>query len=292
MLKKYNIIALAILISLSTLNANQQATAKDKEEDSEKETPAQDYYRAMYKYANGKFEESSKAFEDIEIKYPTLSYIKKVKIMLIYTKYLDRDYEFTKVLIQDFLQLYPSSEYDEYLSYLDALCDYRQITGIDKAFDAQLKTKAEMLNTALKYPNSKYGKDAKQKYEYLTKIISFNNYIAGNTYQKDRSYFAAIKRYLDLVHDQQSKNQINLLPIAYYRLYECYRDIGIEDMSKKYKSLFNSIMVDFQGDTSFSIIGVLIYNAKDKKVQGDTKEDRRAIRKAKKIERKNKQKQS
>ena len=231
----------------------------------DEETPSQDYYRAMYYYANSSPHNALAEFQKIDTKYPVLNFSREVKIMIIYSQYLDREYSDAINSIDAFVSFYPRTRYDDYLAYLRALCTYRQITGISKSYEMKLKAVAEMSSVVERFPGSEYAKEAQKIVDYLNMLLIYNNFLVGDFYYKDRSYFAAINRYLKVITQEKFYSVNNLTPIAYFRIATCYYNLGLIDMHDYYKDLFNSSIKNLNGNLSFHIEGSITYESpKDK----------------------------
>jgi outer membrane protein assembly factor BamD len=222
---------------------------KEEEIDLGTNDPEGEYYAAMEYYTIGNYSAAIMALENIERRYPTFVFATKVLVMQAFIQYLDKEYEKASGIVDAFMSLYPQSPYMPYMEYLKTMCIYRRISGITKSYEMLLQSRLEMLTIAAKYKDTIYGDEAKKYSDKLHGISMYAEIKVGESYQYVGDYFAAIKRYNNII-----KNQVtNLLPIASYRLYECYRDLGIADQSEYYYNTTTTLMANYEGDENLII---------------------------------------
>ncbi len=199
-----------------------------------KENPDADYAIAMSHYAKRNYKTALTAFEEMERKYPNYSKKKDILIMQAYLQYLNKEYDLVDIPVKQFVLYYGNQPERIYLDYLLIMSFYRQITGLSKSYNMLQNTYLALLSFISKYKDTPYAQDAQKKVMHLAAIIYYNEIVVGEFYQSRGDYFSAISRFNQILLFKPE----GLMAVAYYRLYECYKLLGIIDVAEKYYSLF------------------------------------------------------
>ena len=83
-----------------------------------------------------------------------------------------------------------------------------------------------LLDVVRRYPNSKYGRDARAKLDLVKDHLAGKEMAVGRYYQKRREFLAAINRFRSVLRNYQTTTHV---PEALLRLTESYLSLGITD---------------------------------------------------------------
>lgn len=189
-----------------------------------------DYKEAYKTLKDGGYLEAAKAFEKIESDYPFSKWAAKAQTMAAYAYYKNKDYEDLERVIDDFVRINPSHENIDYMIYLRGISYFERIPDIKRSQDFSKQASMNFRELIARFPESEYAKDAK------IKLISVDEHIAGAImsvarYQQiQENYIGAIKNFQEVIDRYFRTNQ---LEEAYYRIFEIYKKIGVEEEATK-----------------------------------------------------------
>jgi outer membrane protein assembly factor BamD len=205
------------------------ACDKDKEEYVER--PVEQLYNAaLAQLQAGSYEAAAKGFDEVERQHPYSVWATKAQLMAAYANYERSKYDDAIVGLDRFIQLHPSNKDIPYAYYLKALCYYEQITDVardQKITDLARKTLRELIT---RYPQSKYSRDAKLKYDLTEDHLAGKEMDIGRNYLRTRHYLAAINRFKTVTDRYQTTTHV---PEALYRLTEAYIALGLTPEAEK-----------------------------------------------------------
>jgi len=154
---------------------------------------------AIYKEGEGLYE--SKRYDDAIAQYKKvrdayasteLSSSAELRIADAYyesERYIEASSEYSQ-----FRKLHPTHEKAPYALYRIGLCNFNQITGIDRDQTPQKNSVIYFEEFLNKYPKSEYTKDVSAKLEEVrTQQLQYEQYVASFYYRTDK-YDSAIKR--------------------------------------------------------------------------------------------------
>lgn len=206
---------------------------KDKEEYVER--PVEQLYNEGLAYLQrGKYEEAAKQFDEVERQHPYSVWATKAQLMAAYANYERSKYDDAIVNLDRFIQLHPSNKDIPYAHYLKALCYYEQISDVardQKLTELARKTLRELIT---RYPNSKYARDAKLKFDLTEDHLAGKEMDVGRNYLRTGHYLAAINRFKVVVDRYQTTTHV---PEAMHRLAEAYTALGLTDEARKVASV-------------------------------------------------------
>ena len=266
--------AIIALVSIFTLSCSWQnhAMAKkklQKEEDVEIESPNLEYLRAVYKLSQLRTLQSKEKLAELETKYPSSERINQIIANQVLSLYLSLDYEEVVLLTDTFLKEKPQNAFSSYMLYMKAMAHYNQIGGNNKSLiEAQWSL---LLFRKLAQKPSIYQKEALEKVQFLEYfLISYDLNIAMN-YQKNNDHIAAMSSYtrllqktLNIKMSNNARIAINsILPILYFKMAECFHDIGLDQDAKYYQKLAIDSVKTINSYYPFAIEGVIFYKGSD-----------------------------
>ena len=172
--------------------------------------------------------------DKIEVLFPNSPYTKKSILVKAYIKFLNKEYEETRVLAEMYKNYYPGSEDIVYANYLEAMTYY---VLMKKSEYSQENTSIALdkFNFILNaYPNSKYEIDI------LTKIKLINNNLAAEKLNIAKFYLDKDNHNGSLVYlNEIFNNHSSSLSIeeTLYLMTKIYYSLGEYELAKNYASI-------------------------------------------------------
>jgi outer membrane protein assembly factor BamD len=195
------------------------------------ERPVEKIYNdAMDNLEQENYPQSASLFDEVERQHPYSAWATKAQLMSAYSYYQMSKYDQAITGLDHFIELHPSSRDTPYAYYLKGLCYYEQITDVGR--DQQVTEKAmDALNEVVRrFPDSKYGRDAKLKVDLTRNHLAGKEMEIGRYYLTRGEYLAAINRFRRVVENWQTTEQV---PEALHRLTEAYLSLGIRNEAQE-----------------------------------------------------------
>lgn len=241
-MKKWAMIA--IIASTLTLAACSSDTS-DPVTDAFKGQSAEQIFKAgEQSLVKKSYKDAIKHFEGLAALYPFSDYQEQAQLDLIYSYYMDQDYDSAAAASERFIHLYPRSEHVDYAYYMRGLSNF----SVDRGFGFKLvnidlskrdlsSTKesfndfSELVNL---YPNSPYAPSARARMIFLRNLLASHEVAVAQYYLKHQTYVAAINRANNVVqHYQQAPSAIQ----AFYILAQCYYATGLTQQADEIRRI-------------------------------------------------------
>ncbi len=195
------------------------------------EKPVEDLYNtAMDQLADQYYDKAAKSFDEVERQHPYSVWATKAQLMSAYSLYQAGKYDESIVAADRFIQLHPGHRDIAYAYYLKALDYYVQIADVARDQRATEKAMAALGEVVRRFPDSKYGRDARLKIDLARDHLAGKEMEIGRFYEKRGSYLAAINRFKRVVDQYQTTTHV---PEALHRLTECYLALGLTEEAQK-----------------------------------------------------------
>ncbi len=166
------------------------------------------------------------SFEKVELEHPYSQWATKAKLMGAYAYYKDEKYDDAILSLDRFIRYHPGNKDIAYAYYMKGLCYYDQIVGSEKDQEITTKAKEAFNQVIVRFPNSKYAVDAKQKLVLIEDHLAGQEMEIGRFYLSQKNYLSALNRFSAVVNNYQTTPQIEE---ALYRLVEIYTILGLND---------------------------------------------------------------
>ena len=230
--EKIKILILIKLIIFSTLLMSCSSNKSDISSDQPNEI---DIYRSgLSSLENEDYNKAIIEFDNLSLNYPFSSLAKKSEIMTAYSLYQNNEITKSIVKLENYIEMNPKDKFTSYAHYLLAMNYYIQISSQGR--DPILSEKA--LNALkliiIKYPKSKYAKDAKLKIQFIRNSLAKNELNIGKFYLRKNAPASSIKRFKDILQNYQNTT---VIPETLYRLTEALLMIGLKDEAVKSNAL-------------------------------------------------------
>lgn len=175
-------------------------------------------------FDNSSYTKAAKYFAEVERQHPYSDLALKSQIMAGYSHYHAKKYEEAIEDFRVFIQLHPSHNDVAYAMYMIGLCYYEQIPTPDRDQAPTMDAKKAFDQVIIRYPNSKYAKDSKEKNRAIMDHLSAHELKVARFYQSNGDHLAALNRYKKIVQDYPT---VSYIPESLYRMVECYLSLGI-----------------------------------------------------------------
>lgn len=255
MLKKIRIITTILILPFLF------ACATKKEEPSN----AEDLYMRGYKQlSKSSFKRAGETFEKVEVQFPYSKWAIKSKIMAGYSYYLAKEYDDSIMALDRFIHYHPGNTDIAYAYYLKSIAYYDQINVVEKTQDTTLDAHNALNQVVLRFPDTKYADDAKNKLKLTFDYMAGQNMDVGRFYLQRKNYLSALNRFSTVVVEFQTTSYI---AEALYRQVEIYTILGMnEEADNAYKVLtYNYPNSDWSVAASKIIVSENRKNSKVKK---------------------------
>lgn len=194
-----------------------------------------DVYRSgLSSLKNKNYNKAIKEFDNLSLNYPFSSLAKKSEIMTAYSLYQNN--EITKSIgkLKNFIEMNPKDQFTSYAHYLLAMNYYIQISpqGRDPILSEKALNAFSLI--VIKYPQSKYAKDAKLKIQFIRNSLARNELNIGKFYLRKNAPASSIKRFKDILQNYQNTT---VIPETLYRLTEALLMIGLKEEAVKSNAL-------------------------------------------------------
>ena len=177
------------------------------------------------------FDQAIRNFDAIDRDFPASEFAVNSNMMKSYALYSKGEFVDAIFAAEDFIKKYPAHPNVDYMYYIKALCEYDQIVDVERDQKQTLKAKNALDELIIKYPNSKYITDAKQKGLYTYNAIAGKEMAIANFYLNKGKLVPALIRYHGVV---QLYNDTIFIEEALYRLIEIYCRMGLGEDAKIY----------------------------------------------------------
>ena len=206
------------------------------------ERPLEDIYQEAYKEFNNKnYEEAAELFQTAESQYPSSPWSADALVMLVYSRYMDKDFSGAILAIDRYMRFHPGHVDVPYMMYLRGMCYYRQVSDVrrDPGMSAYALQQFQQLTE--RFPHSEYAKNAENK------ILILKNYIAGKVMyaaredMNNKNWTSAITRLQSIITTAQ---ETVMTPEAMFRLTECYTAVGLPEQAAGYADMLRKNFPD------------------------------------------------
>ncbi|MHB8845398.1 MAG: outer membrane protein assembly factor BamD [Nitrospirota bacterium] len=163
--------------------------------------PVEKFKDAEEKMRRFKYEEARKAYQEIQEKAPDRSYDADIMLRIADTYFGEEKYAEAQVEYQAFINFHPVHRDASYAQYQVAMCNFKEITTIDRDPALTRTALKEFQNLLVKYPGSPYEEEAKKNIALCREKLAAYELYVGRFYYKKGSYPAALGRLEQLLKD-------------------------------------------------------------------------------------------
>ncbi len=231
MLKIIAIIFLNILLLIGCSSSN---TVKNDPQEDNIRSPEKIYIDAMSFFDAKNFTKAEEEFSNLKQLYPLSNEAIQAEIMSGFTDYLQMKYVSATIKFNRIIRKYPSHKDLDYVYYMIAMSNYEQITHHELDGEFNEIALNSFNQVILRFPNSKYSKDSRQKIILIKSNKAAKHMEIGRFYLKNQKFTAALNRFKIVIEDY---SMTKFTPEALHRMVEAYYQMGMLDESSKTASV-------------------------------------------------------
>lgn len=195
------------------------------------------YNDARDLYAQKKYKDAVKAFEEVERQRPYSEWAVNAQIMSAYSSYQVEDYTAAIATLERFVKLYPNNESTAYAYYLIAICYYEQISDVGRDQKATQEALKALREVGRRFPETEYARDAKLKEDLTLDHLAGKEMQVGRYYLRHDDTLAAVNRFRTVVETYQTTSHV---PEALHRLVEAYLKLGVIEEATRYAAVLGA----------------------------------------------------
>lgn len=206
-------VAKSILMIFAAIILAGCASTENKEQLPESLSEADLYQMSSKAIDDGRYSEAIKSLRTLESRYPFGTFAEQAQLDIIYTYFKNAEPEASKAAADRFIRLHPQHPDADYAYYMKGLASNTASMGLLERYLPMDLTRrdpgqarvsfnefGELLN---RYPDSKYGPDARQRMLALRNRLAKYEIHAANYYLKRKAYVAAVNRGRYVVENMQ-----------------------------------------------------------------------------------------
>ena len=244
MISKFPYKALLLLFCLLSVTGCSTVKGLFGDDEDEEPTIAEDKSAAqLYQKANGemqsnRFSDAIESYSILESRYPFGRYAQQAQLELAFLYYRQSNMDSAISSADRFIKINPQHPHVDYAYYIKGLASFdksktllniilpRNPSDKDPAsLVASFETFKELI---LKFPDSDYADDAKQRMIYLRNELAEHELTVADFYMRRGAYVAAANRAKYVMEKYQGAPS---MPQAVYTLELAYRQLGINDLA-------------------------------------------------------------
>ncbi len=206
----------------------------------EKKVPSAEnsYIEAMEKLKDKDYTAAAEGFEKISDDFPLSKWGVKAQTMAAYSFYKEKNYDDVIRIAEDFNHNNPSNSNVAYMQYLKSLSYYEQMNDIQRAQDNAQAASFSLRELIARFPISIYSDDARDKLSLVDEHIAGAKMSVGRYQLHNQNYIGAIKNFQKVIDRYSRTDQT---PEAYFRIFEAYKKIGLNQEAENYLKELNNI---------------------------------------------------
>jgi outer membrane protein assembly factor BamD len=192
--------------------------------------PVSKFKEAEEKMYKLKYEDARKAYQEIQEKAPDRSYDADIMLRIADTYYGEGKYSEAIVEYRAFLNFHPVHRDAAYAQFQIGMCNYNDMSTIDRDPGLVKTTRTEFQKLLDKYPGSAYQEEAKKYVKLCTDHLAQYELYVARFYLRKEAYRAAIGRLEGLLRNYPGSS---VEKDALYDLGVAYAERGYRDEARQ-----------------------------------------------------------
>jgi outer membrane protein assembly factor BamD len=181
--------------------------ASSKKKDIYERTPADLLAEGQEKLDQSEFKTATKLLQAIKDRYPYSKESLKAELLLADSLFQRQDYDSALTNYAEFEKLHPKDKSIPYVVYQQGMCQFLQITTIDRDQTHVTKARDEFEKLVRRFPDNEYSAKAKEYIrECLVKQSEYELYV-GHFYYNMGKYEPAMNRFKYLIENYPDVGQ-------------------------------------------------------------------------------------
>jgi outer membrane protein assembly factor BamD len=183
-------------------------------------------------FDEGRFTESGQVFQAVKDRYPYSGYAAIAEVRLADGHYKRKEFEDAYIIYDDFERLHPKNERIPYVMYQKGMCEFEQITAMDREQSHAISARREFQRLIRRFPENIYANKAKKHLRQALLYLTEYELSVGHFYFKMGEYEAALNRYAHLIKHYPDTGYYHE---ALEYISKCHARIDQEKTAKKEK---------------------------------------------------------
>ncbi|MDH5481114.1 MAG: outer membrane protein assembly factor BamD [Nitrosomonas sp.] len=213
----------------------------EQKEDDQHWSAGKFYSEAKDKLSDGNYTAAIKLFESLEARFPYGRFAQQAQLETAYAYYKDQEPASAIAAADRFIRLHPNHKNVDYAYYIKGLSNFNDNWGImsfmmkgilkqdmsERDPKASRESFENFRELVVRYPESKYAPDARQRMAHLLNMVAMNEVHVARYYMKRKAYIAAANR------AQYAVKEYPLTPAAEEALYimmQAYQKLEMYDL--------------------------------------------------------------
>ncbi|MBN1849447.1 MAG: outer membrane protein assembly factor BamD [Deltaproteobacteria bacterium] len=155
----------------------------------------------------GSYEAASESFQNLKDRYPYSKYALIAELRMADALYLSSEYDLAFDAYDEFEKLHPKDKNIPYVIYQKGMCNFEQMTTIDREQRHTHKAKAEFERLVKRFPDSRYAERAIPHIRKCFIFLAEHEFYVGHYYYKTAKYQAALARFTYLITNYPDMGQ-------------------------------------------------------------------------------------
>ena len=173
----------------------------------EDKRPAELMSDGMKNFERADYEEATEAFQQLKDRYPYSKYAIMAELKMADALYETEEFEEAYTAYDDFEKLHPRNESIPYVIYQKGMCNFRQVTAIDRDQSFTFKAKEEFDRLVKRFPSNEYANRARKNIRQCFIYLAEYELYVGHFYFKMGKYRTAMNRYTYLIQNYPDMGQ-------------------------------------------------------------------------------------
>jgi outer membrane protein assembly factor BamD len=144
---------------------------------------------------SGNYKAATEDFQKLKDRYPYSKLAVTAELKMADTLYLTEEYDQARDAYNEFEKLHPKHPEIPYVMYQKAMCQFMQMTTLDREQTHTLKAKEEFERLIARFPNNVYADRARKNLRKCLIFLADHEIYVGNFYFRQGHYGAALGRY-------------------------------------------------------------------------------------------------
>jgi len=173
----------------------------------EEKGPSELMSEGMKNLEIGNYEGATEAFQQLKDRYPYSKYAIMAELKMADGLYKREKFDEAYDAYDEFERLHPKNKDIPHVIYQKGMCNFRQITTIDRDQTFTLKAKEEFERLVRRFPKDEYADRARKNIRKCLIYLAEHELYVGHFYYKMGKYRTAMNRYTYLVQNYPDMGQ-------------------------------------------------------------------------------------
>jgi len=176
-------------------------------DEEEEKGPAEIMNDGLSNMERGHYEAAIEDFQEIKDRYPYSKYALTAEIKMSDALFEKQEFEEAYETYDEFERLHPKSGNIPYVIYRKGMCNFLQVTAIDRDQSNTLKAREDFERLIRQFPRDDYAGRARKKIRRCLIYLSEYELYVGHYYYKMGKYRTAMSRYSHIIQNYPDMGQ-------------------------------------------------------------------------------------